>query len=172
MLLADALRMRAEDGAPQWNIDHVHAAIREYERIRKENSGNLAVVNNIAWLQLNGLRQPDAAFASAAPLRAKEETADLPTDFLETLATIYLERGDVEKAARLLERATRADPRRPGFWTNLARVYLKQDRPGDARVCLDNAGRLAKSPRETEEYLETLRLWQALTSKPTGAQSR
>ena len=39
----------------------------------------------------------------------------------------------------------------------------------DARVCLDKAGRLHKSPRETEEYFETLRQWRALDIKSTGA---
>src|SRR5262249_53482190 len=76
ILLADTLRMRAEDGAPNWNLDHVNAALREYQRIQKAHPGNLAVVNNIAWLQLNGLRQPNAAFDSAAPLRAREVNAD------------------------------------------------------------------------------------------------
>lgn len=169
ILLADTLRMRAEDGAPNWIPEHVNAAVREYQRISKKQPGNLAVVNNIAWLQLNALRQPNAAFDSAAPLRAREDSADLPPDLLETLGTIYLERGDLERAARLLERATEIDKRRPGFWINLARVYLKQDRPGDARACLDKAARLEKSPRETEEYLETLRQWKAATSKVAGA---
>jgi tetratricopeptide (TPR) repeat protein len=170
IFLADALRMRAEDGAPQWNIDHVNAALREYQNIRNDNPDNLAVVNNIAWLQLNGLRQPDAAFASAAPLRAKQESGDLPVDFLETLGTIYLERGDAEQAAHVLARATKIDPKRPGLWTNLARVYLKQERPGDARSCLDKAGRLEKTPRETEEYFEAIRRLKALTTGPAGAQ--
>jgi len=169
ILFADALRMRAEDGSPNWNIDHVNAALREYLRISKANPGNLAVLNNIAWLQLNALRQPAAAFESSAPLRAKEDSGDLPVDYLETLATIYLERGDLERAARLLERATQVDRTRPGFWTNLARVYLKQNRPGDARQCLDKADRLEKSPRETEEYLETRRQWKTETSKRDGA---
>jgi tetratricopeptide (TPR) repeat protein len=164
ILLADTLRMRAEDGAPNWNLDHVNVALREYQRIYKAHPGNLAVVNNIAWLQLNGLRQPNAAFESAAPLRAKEDNTDLPADFLETLGTIYLERGDLEKAARLLQRAIDIDRTRAGFWTNLARVFLKQDRPGDARGCLDKAARLEKSPREMEEYLQTLRQLKAKTS--------
>jgi hypothetical protein len=47
-------------------------------------------------------------------------------------------------------------------------VYLKQDRPGDARICLDKAARLEKSPRETEEYLETLRQWKAKTNERAG----
>jgi len=166
ILLADTLRMRAEDGAPNWNLDHVNAAVREYQRIRQAHPGNLAVVNNIAWLQLNGLRQPNAAFDSAGPLRAREGSAELRPDFLETLGTIYLERGDLERAGRLLQRAIEIDRRRPGFWTNLARVLLKQDRPGDARSCLDRAARLEKSPREMEEYLETLRQWKAKTSRP------
>jgi Flp pilus assembly protein TadD len=117
------------------------------------------VANNLAWLQLKGLGQPETALRTAAPLRAKEDAPDLPPAMLETLGAVYLEVGQEEKAARFLERAVRAPDPRPGYWTHLALAHLRLGRRDEARRCLDRAAALSKSPREAEEWNRVDRQW-------------
>src|SRR5581483_10962965 len=75
-LYADCLRARAEeDGAPGWNAVRVDEAVRAYEWVRDRLPHDLAVANDLAWLQLKGQGRPETALATAAPLRARESAA-------------------------------------------------------------------------------------------------
>src|SRR5262249_23222570 len=132
--------------------DRVRSAVRAYEWLRQRDPANLAAANNLAWLQLKGLGQADAALRSAAPLRAKEAATDLPPEMLETLGAGDLGVGEDGKAGRLLERAVRVVPTRPGYWTHLAVAQWRLGRRDDARRSLDRAARLRKSPREADEW--------------------
>jgi predicted Zn-dependent protease len=80
---------------------------------------------------------------------------------LETLGAIDLEIGQPERAAKLLEQATKARNPRPGYWTHLARAYLALGRRADAKRCLDRAGRLPRSVRESDELAAAVRAWEA-----------
>jgi tetratricopeptide (TPR) repeat protein len=170
LLLADSLRAWAEqEGAPGWDAGRVHAAVLAYDWLRHREPANLAAANNVAWLQLKGLGQPIEAYRSAAPLRAREDDADLPAEMLETLGAVYLAMDDEAKAARLLERATQSDPTRPGYWTHLALAYLRLGRRADAGPCLDRAARRPKSTREADEWVRARRLYDAA---PPAARDR
>jgi tetratricopeptide (TPR) repeat protein len=148
-LLADSLRAWAEqDGAPAWDRERVRAAIDAYEWLRQREPEDLAVLNNIAWLQLKGLGQSDLAFRTLAPLRAKESAADLSPEMLETLAAVYLGRGQAEPAVRLLERAARSSRPRASYLVHLALAYQQLGRRDDARRCLVRAASLPRSTRE------------------------
>jgi tetratricopeptide (TPR) repeat protein len=162
LLHADSLRAWAEeDAAPAWNQDRVREAVRAYEWLRDRDSDDLAIANNLAWLQLKGQRRPTTADASAAPLRARmADNRGLPPEMLETLGAIDLEIEQPARAAKLLESATRGPSPRPGYWTHLARAYLQLGRRSDAKKCIDKAAELPRSVRESDDLATTVKLWQ------------
>jgi tetratricopeptide (TPR) repeat protein len=169
LLHADSLRAWAElDGAPAWNQDRVTAAVRAYEWLRDRTPDDVAVANNLAWLILKGQRLPATADVAAAPLRAREgDGRSLPAEMLETLGAIDLEIGEPERAARLLERATRSPAPRAGFWIHLGRAYLALGRRADAKRCLDRAAELPRSVREADELAGAVRAW-GTAAKPAA----
>ncbi|GIW05606.1 MAG: hypothetical protein KatS3mg060_0411 [Dehalococcoidia bacterium] len=61
--------------------------------------------------------------------------------------------GDLQEAARLLERATRQDPSDPWFWLALGHVYAGQGRSDDARAAWQQAVRIAPTFQPARDAL-------------------
>ncbi|MFL5342074.1 MAG: tetratricopeptide repeat protein, partial [Gemmataceae bacterium] len=120
-ILAEALRLLAEAGdAPAWDTERVRAALRAYEWLQSRDPEDLAVVQRIVWLQLKGLRLPDLAYRTAAPLRA---AAALDLAARETLAAVYLGVGQPREAVPLLDPAIAAEPDRTGLYVLRAQAH-------------------------------------------------
>lgn len=161
VLHADCLRAWADkDGAPSWNSDRVRSAVRACEWLRQFEPDNLEFANNLAWLQLKGLKQPALALSTAAPLREYESSPQqLSPEMLETLGAIYLELDQAEKAARHFERAIRESQPAPSLLIHLARAYLRLGRRDAAKHCIDRAAKMPKSIRESSELAQVVRFW-------------
>lgn len=92
---------------------------------------NLAARNNLAW----NLRHsdPDAALANAQ--RAYSSKPDSPL-IMDTLAYLYLQRGELDKAERLLGRALQQSPDNPDIRYHQALLLLRKGQRGAARDAL------------------------------------
>src|SRR5439155_27101239 len=115
-------------------------AVDAYHRAARLRPDDLGVVNQIVRLELKALGRPRDALRSADQLAAAE--ANLPPEYLETLALVRLEFGEFADARRLLERAVAARPNRASFHVNLARAYHRLAMPTEARQALSRAAEL------------------------------
>jgi len=96
-------------------------AIKEYELVNKSQPRNVAVINNLAWLQMQFENYSKAlSFINAALNLAPDSTA-----ILDTNAQILLAKGDLGGAIAKYEEAGRIDPNNLDIQFQLAKV-LKQ----------------------------------------------
>ncbi|MFO0810534.1 MAG: tetratricopeptide repeat protein [Gemmataceae bacterium] len=152
LLLGDALRsLSAEPGGQRWKSREAHAAIEAYERVLLLDPTNLTAANNLAWVWLEPLASPEQALKAIGPLRRVELSTNVPPEMLETLGSIYLAVGQIERATRLLERAVGSPVPRPMYLLRLASAYRKQGRSKDAQACLVQAAEMPLTPVEVEE---------------------
>ena len=154
LTLADCLRAQAEVGERGWDADKVQQAIQRYRLARHELPNNIAVVNNLAWLELRALGQTQEAFETTAPMRERPE-ASLSPDCLETLGAVYVGVGRHDDARRVLERAIASGGPRASFYLHLAQAYHGLHRPEKVEECLSRAAGQPRTEREDYE-LRTL----------------
>ncbi|MEO0966579.1 MAG: tetratricopeptide repeat protein, partial [Planctomycetota bacterium] len=65
-------------------------------------------------------------------------------DIMNQLGGYWVDRGDLDRAALTLRRATDADASRPGPWASLGAVALRSGRPAEAVEMLDRAAALGE----------------------------
>lgn len=159
LTLADCLRAQAEVGEKGWDAEKVQQALQRYRIARHELPGNVAVVNNIAWLEVKALGQTQEAFETTAPLRERPETV-LSPECLETLGAVYLGVGRCDDARRVLERAVATGGARASFYLHLARAYHGLQRSEMVEQCLSRAAGLPRTPRETYELNTLIKTFQ------------
>ena len=107
----------ANQALAQRDFSDAHALLLGIVQLQPENA---TALNNLAWVT-NKLRKPDAAnYAEMA-------IALMPTqpDFMDTLATILADAGQVSKALEIEKKAIALAPDDPAFRLNLAKLYLK-----------------------------------------------
>jgi predicted Zn-dependent protease len=147
------LMLTEPTGAKSLDPQHTTKAVAAYLRLQDREPKNLEVAANLAWLQLKGLKQPDAAYRAAAPLIAAEKTVGLSPQYRDTLGAVYVALGKYEDARNILEPATRHQTHHiVGVWIHLAAAYAGQQRRFEAQRCLDNALKLPRSAREQAEW--------------------
>jgi tetratricopeptide (TPR) repeat protein len=154
LTLADCLRAQAEVGERGWDAEKVQQATQRYRLARHELPDNIAVINNLAWLELKALGQTQEAFETSAPLRERPE-ASLSPECLETLGAIYLGVGRPDDARRVLERAIATGGPRASFYLHLAQAYHDLQRSDMVEQSLSKAASLPRTKREDYE-LHTL----------------
>jgi len=155
-IYADSLRQRAETSAGTWDLPLVREAIKEYEQVLLADENNLTVVNNLVWLKLKALNAPEEAERSAEPLIRAENGSEMTPARLGTLGLLYLRLGKIEQARKVLERVVKLQTR-PSYYYHLAEVYLAQNRLTEANTCLEEAGSLPRTARETLELEAVLK---------------
>lgn len=90
------------------------------------------VLNNLAWT-MHQHRQPGALKHAA---RANQLQPDTP-DFMDTLAVLMADAGQVSKALALQQRAVTRAPESPALRLTLAKLYLKAGKKPEAREELE-----------------------------------
>ena len=134
------------------------AAIAEYEKLLKLNSGSMIVANNLASL-LSEYRTDKASIDRANSLAAVLRKSDVPS-FKETLGWIDYLRGDYASATGLLEQAAAALPNRPLVRYHLGMSYIGGGQMGKASEQLKKALELTpdegleKKIREAQQKTE------------------
>jgi predicted Zn-dependent protease len=158
LVLAEALRLRAEAGDPvHWPVDRVREAIEAFDWLRRRDPTNCVIAQRIAWLQLKGLEAADLALQSAAPLREQAAIARLTPEMNETLGATLLAAGQIETAVPPLTAAIESAPHRAGPYISRAAALLRLGRKLEARADLDRAENLSRTPRQTAEWEQVLR---------------
>jgi tetratricopeptide (TPR) repeat protein len=169
MTLAECLAKLAEDGETRWDREKVHEAIKHFRHVQQRHPKALLPANNIAWLELKALGQPNDAYESAAPLRASQKTDTFPPAFLETLGAIEVEKGrdeeekhgasdmaqrHYEEGRKYLQMAVDSGEAKASYFYHLALAYFHLHQQDKAEALLFRSANLQKSPREQAEYLE------------------
>ncbi|MEN8180687.1 MAG: tetratricopeptide repeat protein [Pseudomonadota bacterium] len=108
-----------------------------YEKLLEQRPEFSVAANNLAMLLLRG--EPEqASLDKALELVKAFEISDNPL-YLDTLGWTHLKRGELEKAASVLERAARAKPSIPEIDYHLGLAYHKLGRTADAKEKLELA---------------------------------
>ena len=161
MLKADNLRFEADRGSAGWDADLVREAIEAYRAVLRQEPDAAAgdrAANQIAWLQLKALHQPEEAFASAARLRGIEDRADIKAGYLDTLGAVYVGVRQYDQAVKVLEKAVKFDGARPTYLTDLALAYHGMGQSQKAEDYLRQAAKANKTPREAADLREAERV--------------
>ncbi|NND67873.1 MAG: PEP-CTERM system TPR-repeat protein PrsT [Halioglobus sp.] len=130
-------------------------AVKSFEKLRKLNPDNTVVLNNLAWL----LRRTDPGKA----MEYAERTLELAPDWgaaLDTLGSIQLEQGDLDRAARSFEQALKRSPGSPDIHYHLAVVSSRRGDNSQAiailKAILADRDKPFASRKEAEQLLASL----------------
>jgi putative PEP-CTERM system TPR-repeat lipoprotein len=115
---------------------------------------NLVLLNNFAWV-LGKLQHPEAIAVANRALQKAPESAEV----LDTVGSVHVEAGQVEKGIELLTKALAVAPGSPSAHIHMARALVKVGRKDEARKHVDAAAKSATSgslKKEIEEVGRSL----------------
>jgi tetratricopeptide (TPR) repeat protein len=159
LIVGDGLRIQAEQGARGWDLDKAREALRAYRAVQRQQPDNLAVINNIVWIELKALETPQAAYESSEPLRAAQNQTDFPAPIMETLGAVYISVKRYEAAKTILNEALRTAGPSVSVYTYLALAHNGLNQPEMADQYAIKAANIPnKTPRETAELYDAIRL--------------
>ncbi|MDY0747223.1 PEP-CTERM system TPR-repeat protein PrsT [Paucibacter sp. R3-3] len=129
-------------------------AEQRYQAVLKIQPDNPIAANNIAWL-LNKAKKPGAlAFSEKANKVAPDQPA-----FMDTLAQIYADNGQMDKALEIQKRAVGLAPDLAAHRLHLARYYVAAGQKAEARTELSRLSALGDKfgqQAEVSKLLATL----------------
>jgi tetratricopeptide (TPR) repeat protein len=119
------------------STNHYADAVEQYEKILQYSPGNLLAANNLASvLSLDATDRPK--MDRALNLAKRLEHSGQPV-FIDTLAWVYYQLGDMEKALPLQLIADEKSPNTPIYQYHLGMIYSKSGNPQRARELLTKA---------------------------------
>jgi putative PEP-CTERM system TPR-repeat lipoprotein len=125
-----------------------------YLAIVRLQPDNAVALNNLAWVT-NKLKKPGAsAYAEKAISLRPQEPA-----FIDTLATVMADRGDLDKALELEQKVVTLQPDGHQYRLSLAKLYLLR---GDKALARSELESLAKLGNKFEGQAEVTRLLRSL----------
>lgn len=142
-----------------FDVQRARDARHHYEKVLSDRPTHLAAGNNLAWLLIEALDDPQAALDVAEQVRDHRPASELPVAFVDTLATIYRRTGRLDKARRLLEGVASADGGSPLVQYQLGLLYLARQQPREARRALLRAlrgGLDGSAADEARQQLQSL----------------
>jgi tetratricopeptide (TPR) repeat protein len=107
-----------------------------YLRSLEVDPRNVIAYNNLAWMAAEQKRRPDDALGWA---RKAVDLAPKSVAFQDTLAWVHRSRGELQDAAKILERAASSGPADAGIQYHLGIVYSEQGRDRDALAAFEKA---------------------------------
>jgi predicted Zn-dependent protease len=149
---AAALARAAELAPPGWNPVRTQRAVSALKAVTVRFPDDREAVAALAWVRLKGDNDPAAALRDVAPLAQAEPTTPMTVGQLSTLGAVLAAAGNPADAVRVLERAKRAGMTPRGM-TALARAYLAQRKPAEARAALAAAAGLKQTDADRADYL-------------------
>jgi tetratricopeptide (TPR) repeat protein len=128
-------------------------ARRIYEASLKQNANDGIVLNNLAYLIVEGGGDPDLALTYAQ--RARKEMPH-EAGFADTVGVIYLKKNLVDNALEIFEDLVRKNPGYPVFRLHLGEALLRKGETAKARKELQVALASKPSTEETARIKELL----------------
>lgn len=130
-----------------------------YQRLLKADPGNLAALNNLAYLMSKNLNDPRGAlpFAKKAAELAPDNAA-----VLDTLGWTYYQTNQIREAREALENSVRAQAL-PANTQHLARIYAEDGDTERARTLLEQSIELADQVGNTDIAAESREFLKDLT---------
>jgi putative PEP-CTERM system TPR-repeat lipoprotein len=170
-LASSAQTENAERFATEWLKDHPKDAIfrghlgdvavarQEFEKAEAHYLAAVQLLpdspvglNNLAWV-MNRLKKPGAiTYAEKAVALRPQEAA-----FLDTLATIVADQGDLNRAQELQRKAVELRPDRPEYRLRLAKLHLRKGDKDLAKAELQSLSELGARFQGQAEVAELLR---------------
>jgi len=136
------------------NRQDYEVAEAHYLAIVRLQPDNAVALNNLAWVT-NKLKKPGAsAYAEKAIALRPQEPA-----FIDTLATVMADRGDLDKALELEQKVVTLQPDGHQYRLSLAKLYLLR---GDKALARSELESLAKLGNKFEGQAEVARLLRSL----------
>jgi putative PEP-CTERM system TPR-repeat lipoprotein len=139
-------------------LGDLSAARKTYEALKATQSGNPIVWNNLAWLSQQSGDERAAEYGE----RALELAPEQPT-IMDTVAWILLDRGKIERATSLLQKAHQAAPDNPEITFHYA---VALHRSGDDPAARQILQLLLKGDEAFAEKPEAEALLSKLTPSP------
>jgi putative PEP-CTERM system TPR-repeat lipoprotein len=122
------------------------AAIAHYRAALSLQPDNPAIMNNLAW-NLSQVKDPKALeYAESANRLAQNQPA-----FMDTLAMILMDSGNIDRATTLSEQASKLAPQNPSIRLDYARVLIKAGKKTDAKRELDTLAKLGEKFNQQAE---------------------
>ncbi|MFO0808505.1 MAG: hypothetical protein U0746_07770 [Gemmataceae bacterium] len=160
LIAAEGLRVQAELPERGWDQEKARESLQCYHAVLRQQDDNLAVVNNIVWLELKAIGQPKLAFDSSELLRKRQNDVALPADYMETLAAVYIATGDFSSGKKLLMQAIATAGPRPSFYIHLSLAHIGLKQPQVAEQYLLKAFDMPMSSRDRADLMDTVQLLQ------------
>ena len=113
-------------------MERKDAAVKQYQQVLKFSENNVIALNNLAW----NLRKSDPAQALAYAEKANT-VAPESLAVMDTLIVILLEKGDLVRTQRLIERALKQQPENPTLLYRRAMYLEKSGKQNDAIESLE-----------------------------------
>jgi len=140
------LKAVAEDALSK---GHLNEAMRRFDQVDKLRPNDPAILNNLAWLSMK-LGKAGARELAERALKTEPKQAA----FLDTLAEINADAGQLEKSIELQRRATENAPESPIFRFRLAQYLIKSGNKAAARTELQALAALGdKYPAQDQVQL-------------------
>ena len=112
-------------------------ATTHYRALLVEQPKNPALLNNLAWA-LGQSRDPTAAsYAEEANKLAPNQAP-----IMDTLGTLLVDKGEIERGLNLLRKAVELAPQVPDVRLNLAKALIKANKKPEARTELETLAKL------------------------------
>jgi predicted Zn-dependent protease len=153
------------DGMYRERAQQLDLAVTMYRRALKTDPNNALAKNNLAMLLI--ARPPDVREALALA-KSLVQTSPAEPEFLDTLASVQLQAGDVDSAVNDLRQACTLAPEELRLQIRLARVLIDHQRKAEAGIVLatiDNSG-LDLKALPTDQQHDLARLRSDLSTAP------
>lgn len=140
--------------------DRDEESVRTYEEILKLDDGNVAAMNNLAFLMVEKLNQAAEAIPYA------ERAAELVPNngnIIDTLGWAYFKNGDLNRAESTLLEALRLEPENPTVLEHVGELHVKLGNRAEARKVY---GQLLELGRKRQNAALIQKAEQALRQTP------
>lgn len=127
-----------------------------YQAVLKTQPRHLVAGNNLAWLLLDHLNQPEEALAVGQQVRGDSPVSALHPSFVDTLAKAHRKAGQLEAAQKLLEEALFSHPEQGLLYLELGHVFLESGNRDAARSAFSTALELGLNETQAKEANEKL----------------
>ena len=156
---SDWLKQHPQDALFRLHLGDVAAGRKDFEgaqthylEVLKMQPDNAAVLNNLAWAMYTHKKPGAIAFAEKAVAIRPQDPA-----YLDTLAAIVADQGDLRRAVELERKAVELGPERSHYRLSLAKLYLRTGDKALAKAELQSLAALGERFSGQAEVANLLR---------------